>query len=351
MSDFVILPLLLTNEDESDIDIEKVRKICSYGLDECPNEDRTLAWLLLSGVHPKNSINWPKIRVLLVNDYINFIKQFNLIDYEKKIIENTNEITEFGLKDDNKLMEMIHGDIIRTAHHIPFFPFPNRSSNLNLIDPLVPFQEHMRRIERILFIFAKLNCTLSYLQGFNELICPIFFVIMSSCSYFGNNNDSVEAFSFYVFQNLLSTTNLQEMFTTQDSSIIHRRLFLFMDILNKHLPNQANIINSFNIHPLTFAYPWLNLLFAQAHLMPNLILIWDSLFAHFNNLLEYAAYICVATIKMMEKGIIEDDYIITMTTLKKFQIDDVKTLLNLANNYWEKDHTLKKNFNFLDLFN
>jgi hypothetical protein len=40
---------------------------------------------------------------------------------------------------------------------------------------------HWEAIERLLFIYAKLNPAISYVQGMNELIAPIYYVI-SICS-------------------------------------------------------------------------------------------------------------------------------------------------------------------------
>ena len=299
-----------------------------------------MAWLVLSGVHPLKPEKWGKIKYEMVKNYYLFVNDFGIVDFHEKIFPNSTNDINFGETIDNDLMGLIHGDIIRTSHHIPFFSNPDRSISESDSDILIPYHEHMRRIERILYIFAKLNCSLSYLQGFNELICPIFFVFMQSFEYFSNSFDIVEALSFYVFQKLMSTTNLHELFTTQDkSSIIMRRMDQYMSLLHHHFPNLHFVIHSFDIHPLVFAYPWMNLMFAQEYYMPNIVLVWDSILTHFDNLVEYISYIAVATIKLLENDIDPHDYIKTMTTLKKYRIDDIRSLLKLSNQLWKKDMT------------
>jgi hypothetical protein len=109
-------------------------------------------------------------------------------------------------------------------------------------------------------------------------------------------------------------------------------------LLKAHLPELAKIITGHEIHPLCFGFRWLNLLFAQDYQLPNLVIVWDALFGHFGELLEFACYVAVAHVKMMEKKLKADDYIRTITALQREPIDDVKGLLRWANQFWERDH-------------
>ena len=345
MVEFEILPLILPQEDGSLIDKKKIQEIALTKLDECQPEDRAVAWIFLSHLIPDDPSEWITKREDLKKQYLDFVDMFKMNDYHTKSIPNTNEVTEFGTIND-QLMELIHADMVRTSHHIPFFPFPvdvDKTSD----DILLAFQPHMRRIERILFIFAQVNRTLSYAQGFNEIICPIFFVMLKALNYFNGNWDEVESTSFFIFQNMLQMTNLNELFTTQDkSSIIYRRMNIFMELLKKHLPVQHKIITGFDIHPLSFAFPWLNVLFAQFFMMPSLVKVWDHLMAHFDELVDYACYIGIGIIKMMGDNIDADDYIKTMTSLKKMTIDDVNGVLRCAKEFYTKDlksHTSQSN--------
>ena len=344
--EFRVLTLVLPNENGAKIDGDKIRKITESTLDECPPEDRALAWMYLSHIYPEDPCEWPEHKEDLVKQYFDFVDMFKMTDYHTKTFPNTNEVTEFGTINDH-LMEIIHGDMVRTSHHIPFFPFPEASDE-KAEDILVPYREHMRRIERILFVIANVNRTLSYAQGFNELICPIFFVLLRAMNYFNNNWNDVEAISFYMLQNLIQMTNLNELFTTQDkSSIIYRRMDMFMNLLKKHLPTQYAIIKGFEIHPATFAFPWLNILFAQFFMMPSLIQVWDGLFAHFDELVDYSCYIGVGIVKMMGDNIDPNDYIRTMTALKKMVIDDVSGIMKNAKEFYEADkHPQKETFSF-----
>jgi hypothetical protein len=103
---------------------------------------------------------------------------------------------------------------------------------------------------------------------------------------------------------------------------------------------QMNAIH--DIHPLCFCFRWLNLLFAQEHMVPNLVLIWDALFAHFSEFVEYACYIAVAHVKMIETLLSEEDYLQTITSLQRATVNDVKQLLSWGSAFWAQDHRPKK---------
>jgi hypothetical protein len=312
---FKILPLVMISPDGKPIDVVRIRRICELGLDECPPDDRAAAWLVLSGALPPRAEEWAALKTDRTREYGGFIEMVSMQDYETKFFPNSSDPVDFGLANQD-LMELIHGDVVRTAHHAIFFPGPDPSiSSDEPEDFLLPYHVQLRRLERILYIFATLNPTLSYLQGFNELSAVIFYTYSMAMPFFDNDIMEVEAFVFYTFQQMFAETKINELFTTQDkSSLIHRQMHLFMDLLKRHLPEAHEIITGHDIHPLYFCYRWLNLLFAQEQMMPNLVLLWDALFSHFDELVEYASYIAVAQVKLFEKSLDPEDYITTLTT-------------------------------------
>jgi hypothetical protein len=243
-------------------------------------------------------------------------------------------------------MENIHIDIIRSFHHIEFLPVqgepedpPPESTLPKSAAKLGPYMTQVRRIERMLYVFASVCTTFNYLQGFNELICVAYCALAQAIPYFRDDDDEVEALTFFLFQEFFAVTKIQELFNTSDGSAsIHLRLGMFMQLLKSHLPNAAAVIEHHKIHPLFFCFRWLPLLFAQDYEMPNLVLIWDALFAHFTELIEYAMYVALAQVKMIEDRIRMTDYKGTLGALQNLDIDNVTRLLNIANQFWVKDH-------------
>jgi hypothetical protein len=214
---------------------------------------------------------------------------------------------------------------------------PDSEARGDPTDILIPFHSHLRRIERILYIFAKVNPALSYRQGFNELCCVLFYAFYAGLAYFDDSAMKVEALVYFTFEKLLAA--IKEYFLgANDSSSVDLQLTGFMEKLDRHLPSASKIIRAHNIHPLYFCFRWLNLMFCQEHEMPNLVLIWDALFSHFDELRDYASYIAVAQVKMLSDGVDEHDYAKTMNTLQKSQVQDIKKLLHWTDLYWEEDH-------------
>jgi hypothetical protein len=114
----------------------------------------------------------------------------------------------------------------------------------------------------------------------------------------------------------------------------------FMELLERHLPKAARIVKKHNIHPLHFCYRKLNLAFSQDHDMTGLVLLWDALFAHFMEFVEFEFYIMIGLLAMVEELLDPDDYSQTMVALQKLNgcANDPRKLLESANRFWSEDH-------------
>ena len=60
----------------------------------------------------------------------------------------------------------------------------------------------VQEMKRVLFIFAKLNRGLRYVQGMNELLAPIYYQFRNDRE--EENRQNAEADSFYCFLDLIS---------------------------------------------------------------------------------------------------------------------------------------------------
>ena len=70
-------------------------------------------------------------------------------------------------------------------------------------------------LARILFVYAKLNPIIKYVQGMNEILAPIYFVFANDPS--SDFSEYAEADSFYCFQNIM--IHLKDIFIkTMDNS-------------------------------------------------------------------------------------------------------------------------------------
>lgn len=296
------------------------------GLNGFPPLDRCLTWLCLSKILPLETNKWESTIQILFDSYLKYIEIFDLSDFLLDSFQITNA-------DFQQLYNQIHVDILRTTHHIKFLPFPNgEMSDTNVFEV---FSQHIKRIERILLVFTFLNVNMGYVQGFNELVIPIFYVFLSAVSGFNFNWDIVEALSFYLLQTLITTTSLHALYSIQNKwQFSLGKIDQFSQILKTLIPHVWKKIDGFNIHPMQYSFRWLALIFAQDQEIPQLVTIWDALFANFDCLVEYCYFIGVAQIKMHETDIMDGSFKSVMNLLQNIHVDDIKLLLHLTKDFW-----------------
>ncbi|OHT14016.1 hypothetical protein TRFO_15664 [Tritrichomonas foetus] len=343
--DFVILPLANPSFDREKVDIDEIRRLASHGLDGYQPEDRAVAWLCMLNIYPEDPLEWPMKRSELRESYWAFVKDLGLAEWDTKNIPHQPQVSYYQLKN-NVLMGQIHGDLVRTGRTI-FFLQPDpiddgyEPDSADMV--MVQFARHVRRLERILYVFATCNAGWGYMQGFNELIIPLYYCFISALPFFNNDMILLEALTFQALQTLITESGLHEFYTTQDnSSIIMHRLEDFNQLLSRHMSDVASIINELNIHPLLYCFRWFNLLFSQEHDLPNIILIWDDLFAHFDQLMDMVFYIGLGHIKQISGQLEKGNYTGTLSALQNMPPNmDLKPIVTFANKCWDEDHKKK----------
>ena len=336
--DFKIYTLVQKNPDAVEIPLQLIKEITEKTLDDCPPEDRAVAWLALLEVFPKNPNDWEEEKKNLIESYQSFVKEYKLSDWYNENVPDAVNQSQLNVPD-KSLMAQIHSDIVRTGRQIQFFP-PDLSREGNP-ENCVMYKHvgYMRRIERILYVFATNNSTLSYTQGFNELVSPIYYVMLKARYMFREEQDDIEAITYAMLQQLISSTSIHEMYTTQDkSSIILTKLEDFTKLLNKHIPEVGEKIDKLHIHPATYCYRWFNLLFAQEYDLPTLLPLWDILFSHIDELLDYAFYIGLGQMKMCENKIMTGRTTDILYALQNLDISDPKPAAIYAKEYYDADH-------------
>ena len=318
---FKILPLVQVNYDENGIDLQSIRDLCSEGLSIlCPPEDRALAWLNLLSIYPANPQHWISICKTISKSYQNFTKNFSERLLNQINVDITKELNDFST--DSKLINCIKADINRSISQLLFLIHDDGSS-CKTTEEENELNMHINRIERILYIFAKVNPKFGYIQGFNELIIPLYYVMHSASNLFFGNLDYVEAVSYEAFAFLLISSDLSDFFNL-DLSICEDKLSPFSQLLCRHLPKTYKKLKFLNIKPIQYAYKWFNIMFSQEHSLPQLLPLWDSLLSHLNNLSLFEFAIGVARIQTVHTNIESDYPNFRSKYILKNSIDDLK---------------------------
>ncbi|KAI8372310.1 rab-GTPase-TBC domain-containing protein [Choanephora cucurbitarum] len=199
---------------------------------------------------------------------------------------------------------------------------------------------HWEAIERILFIYAKLNPGVGYVQGMNEILAPIYYVFTAKAAEDDPESQAyAEADTFFVFTTLMSDTrdhfvrSLDQDASTGINATMWRmsqRLAWFDRPLFRHLSMK-------DIKEQYYAFRWITVLCSQEWDLPDVIRLWDSVLAdrgmqegleegRFEFLLDFA----VAMLICIRQELIEGDFADNMRILQNYPIDDMQVVMNSA---------------------
>lgn len=167
-------------------------------------------------------------------------------------------------------------------------------------------EAHWEVVERILFIYAKLNPGTSYVQGMNEIVGPLYYTLMSDPN--PEWKEHAEADTFFCFTNLMA--EIRDNFM---KSLDHSRTGIeaSMERVVSHLKlvdQQVYLrLEQQNIKPAFFLFRWITLLLSQEFALPDVIYLWDILFSDERRFdLLYA--MCTAMIVLVRDRLLLGDF-------------------------------------------
>lgn len=141
---------------------------------------------------------------------------------------------------------------------------------------------HWEAIERILFIYAKLNPGVGYVQGMNEILAPIYYVFAAKAADEDPESQAyAEADSFFVFTTLMAdvrdhfvrsldldaSTGINATMWRMSQRLAWFDRPLFRDLSKKDVKEQY------------YAFRWITVLCSQEWDLPDVIRLWDSVLA------------------------------------------------------------------------
>ncbi|RNA37251.1 TBC1 domain family member 13 isoform X1 [Brachionus plicatilis] len=382
----------LLNKDQ--IDLKRLREICSQS---CPNEGglRSVIWKILLNYLPSDRKQWTEILNKRRNEYRNFVRDMIIRpgykENENCEIDhplNSNPESEWSsFFKDNEVLVQIDKDVRRLCPDLFFFQkptefpceeiknvqdaeiyqslrkrvaktqlkadevskhrlgFTNYKSNSKKTKEeqdeyayLPDGQEaHWEIIERILFIYAKLNRGCSYVQGMNEVLGPIYYI-------FANDPDiewrrNAEADCFFCFNNLMGLEGIRENFelVLDNTQIgIAANMKRLYDLVRSNDPSVFNILQKQNLKPEFFAFRWITLLLSQEFKLPEVISLWDVLFAD-KETLDLLIHVCCAMILIQREHLLKGDFSANIKILQNYPNSvEIKEIVEKARNIRRK---------------
>lgn len=182
-------------------------------------------------------------------------------------------------------------------------------------------------VERMLFIYAKLNPGQGYVQGMNEIIGPIYYVFASN----DDHAEFAEADCFWCFTALMS--EIRDFFIKSlDES--ENGIRGMMNRLSKMLEHKDlpvfNRLKDQGIFPTYYSFRWLTLMLSQEFSLPDVLRLWDSILSD-ESRFDYLIYVCCAMIILVRDQLLENDFEHNVKMLQSFPSTDINFVLHRAN--------------------
>ena len=303
---------------------------------------RSIIWKINLGYLPLNNEDWEKILEDKRNSYIDYKDIFKkkLLE-EYKLYQNFDKMSKeekekLDKKTNKLLLEQICKDVNRTHNQMDFFFKPTDENNILSKKELIEIMDNRRNcsmkdindiykinikethadvIVRILFIYSTFFPDISYVQGMNEILAPIYYIFSFDKTYGVESNfDNIEADIFWTFnENMGITTRI-------------KKLKKILKILDSQLFEH---FEKFKVEYYTFAYRWFILFFSQEFLMIDILRLWDYLFAPDDKFLN-CYFISLAVFELKRDELLISDLSGILSNLKSFNGLNVEEIISLA---------------------
>ncbi|XP_048429222.1 TBC1 domain family member 13-like isoform X2 [Pyrus x bretschneideri] len=291
---------LLAELSRKVINLRELRRISSQGIPDGAGI-RSTVWKLLLGYLPPDRGLW-------------------LSELAKKRSQYKHFKVELLMNPDTEIIEQIDRDVKRTHPDMHFFSGDSQDAKSN-----------QDALKTILVIFAKLNPGIRYVQGMNEILAPLFYVLKND----PNEEDaaSAEADTFFCFVELLS--GFRDHFCQQlDNSVVGIRSTItrLSQLLKEHdeeLWRHLEITTKVN--PQFYAFRWITLLLTQEFNFADSLHIWDTLLSDPEGPQETLLRVCCAMLILIRRRLLAGDFTSNLKLLQNYPPTNISHLLYVAN--------------------
>ncbi|KAK3162786.1 hypothetical protein QOZ80_1BG0093740 [Eleusine coracana subsp. coracana] len=332
------------------IDLDELRMLAAQGVPDGAGV-RSTVWKLLLGYLPNDRSLWEEELAKKRSQYAAFKEEFlsnpvetsQRLDSEAHHMENSKHVANGLLQrsevtqeehplslgkasvwnqffEYSEIMEQIDRDVKRTHPDMHFFCGDSSFAKSN--------QESLKNV---LFLFAKLNAGIRYVQGMNEILAPLFFVFRSDPD--DKNAGFAEADSFFCFVELLSGFRDNFCQKLDNSAVgIQGTLSKLSQLLAKYDGQlQHHLEVTTEVNPQFYAFRWITLLLTQEFNFADIIHIWDTLLSDPDGRQETLLRICCAMLILVRKRLLAGDFTSNLKLLQNYPPTNISHLLYVAN--------------------
>lgn len=220
---------------------------------------------------------------------------------------------------DAEIRDQIHRDVERTHPDLHFFSGSGRE-----------VESRRAAMRRALFIFAKLNPGLRYVQGMNELMAPLYYIFATDPD--KEHAARAEATAFFCFVDLLG--EFRDHFCQQlDNSTMGIRAAMsrLSSALGAWDPELWSHVESRNgVNPQFYAFRWVTTLLTQEFAFPDAVRIWDAVLGDPDGRSQCLQRICIAMVLLVRSELLAGDFAANMKLLQHYPPVDVALVLKKA---------------------
>jgi hypothetical protein len=319
---------------------------------------RSIIWKINFGYLPINNEEWTKILEDKRSSYFYYKDIFTKkLQEEFKLYKDYNTMSKedkekIDKKTNKALLEQIRKDVNRTHNQMDFFfksidennqltkkelmeMMENRINcsmkNVNDIYKINIKETHADAIVRILFIYSYFFPDLSYVQGMNEIIAPIYYVFSFDKTYGVESSiDNIEADTFWTFNCLM--TQIKDTFNREkDGEDIGlsgkvKRLKSMLEIVD---PQLYSHFERYKLEFSNFAYRWFILFFSQDFLMIDILRLWDYIFAP-EDKFENCYFISLAILLIKKDELLVSDLTGILSNLKVLKGINIEEIISIS---------------------
>jgi len=300
-----------------EVDARRVRLLVSDG--GCPDDDdgraRALVWKLCLGYLPRERARWEEAAKGKRAEYATFRDEFCAsasTSADSKWIESY---------EDDELAEQIDRDIARVHPDMHFFNDEGEDGEARRR------KDHMRDA---LYVFAKLNPGVGYVQGMHEMFGCMYYVFATSAEEESATEDAA-ADAFYCFTEVFSEfRDVFVMALDATDQGVRAMLDTLSDMLAEHGPEVHAHLQSMNLSTSMFAFRWITLMFTQDFEMADVLRLWDVVLASPRSRKECLLRLCVACVLNIGTELIDGDFAACMKMLQNYPPVDVRNITRIA---------------------
>lgn len=319
---------------------------------------RSIIWKINFGYLPINNEEWENILEDKRSSYSYYKEIFtNKLKDEYQLYKEYDSMTKeqkekLDKKTNKALLEQICKDVNRTHNQMDFFFKSIDENNILSKNELIEMMENRRNcsmknvndiykinikethadvIVRILFIYSTFFPDISYVQGMNEIIAPIYYVFSFDKTYGVEPSiENIEADTFWTFNCLMAqlkdTFNREKDLEDAGVSGKVRRLKLMLEIVD---PQLYNHFDKYKVEFSTFAYRWFILFFSQEFLMIDILRLWDYIFAP-EDKFENCYFVSLAVLLIKKDELLVSDLTGILSNLKSLKGINIEEIITIS---------------------